>query len=67
MEHIQLMAKNESISPEDMELLFVTDSVEDLLKHIEANTIKKYGLIEKRVKPKWWLGESNNIAISHEK
>ena len=67
VEHIQLMAKNESISPEDMELLFVTDSVEDLLKHIEANTIKKYGLIEKRVKPKWWLGESNNIAISHEK
>ncbi len=67
VEHIELMAKNESISPEDMELLFVTDSVEDLINHIESNTIKKYGLVEKQVKPKWWLGEPNTIVISHEK
>ena len=57
VEHIQLMAKNESISPEDMELLFVTDSVEDVIAHIESNTIKKYKLIKKPIKPKWWLGE----------
>lgn len=55
--HIQLMAKNESISPEDMKLLFVTDSVEDLIAHIETYSIKKFGLIKKQVKPKWWLGE----------
>ena len=67
VEHIQLMVENESISTEDMELLFVTDSVEDLLAHIESNTIKKYGLIEKKVKPKWWLLEPNNIAIYNEK
>ncbi|MEM5565475.1 TIGR00730 family Rossman fold protein [Psychroserpens sp. AS72] len=55
--HIQLMAENESISPEDMKLLFVTDSVEDVIKHIELHTIKKFGLVKKQVKPKWWLGE----------
>ena len=59
-EHIQLMAKNESISPEDMELLFVTDSVEDLIRHVEKYSVKKFGLIKKQVKPKWWLGESIN-------
>nr|WP_321230078.1 TIGR00730 family Rossman fold protein [uncultured Psychroserpens sp.] len=65
--HIQLMAENESISPEDMKLLFVTDSVEDVIKHIELHTIKKFGLVKKQVKPKWWLGESSNNSLSNEK
>ncbi|QRM90627.1 TIGR00730 family Rossman fold protein [Lacinutrix sp. WUR7] len=65
--HIQLMAENESISPEDMKLLFVTDSVEDVIKHIELHTIKKFGLVKKHVKPKWWLGESSNNSLSNEK
>ncbi|WP_028870923.1 TIGR00730 family Rossman fold protein [Psychroserpens burtonensis] len=58
--HIQIMAENESISPEDMKLLFVTDSVEDLITHIKTNSITKFGLVKKQVKPKWWLGESTN-------
>ena len=56
-QHINLMAENESISPEDMKLLFVTDSVEDLITHIETYSIKKFGLVKKQVEPKWWLGE----------
>jgi uncharacterized protein (TIGR00730 family) len=59
-QHIQLMAKNESISPNDMKLLFVTDSVEDLITYIESHSIKKFGLVKKQVKPKWWLAEPNN-------
>lgn len=59
-QHIQLMAENESISPEDMKLLFVTDSVEDLITHIELHSIKKFKLVKKQVKPKWWLGEQND-------
>ena len=64
--HIQLMAENESISPEDMKLLFVTDSVEDVITHIETYSIKKFGLVTKQDKPKWWLGESSNKPISNE-
>lgn len=56
-QHIEIMAKNESISQEDMALLFVTDSVEELIAHIEAHSIKKFRLINKQNKPKWWLGE----------
>ncbi|EGV44795.1 TIGR00730 family Rossman fold protein [Bizionia argentinensis JUB59] len=60
IQHIEVMAENESISPEDMKLLFVTDSVEELIRHIETHSIKKFGLIKKHDKPKWWLGESIN-------
>jgi len=59
-QHIQVMAKNESISQEDMKLLFVTDSVDDLITHIETHAIKKFGLIKKR-NPKWWFAENNKI------
>ena len=61
------MAENESISPEDMKLLFVTDSVEDLITHIETHSIKKFKLIKKQIKPKWWFGEASNKAILNEK
>ncbi len=56
-QHIQVMAKNESISSEDMKLLFVTDSVDDLIAHIETHAIKKFGLVKKN-NPKWWFAEN---------
>lgn len=56
--HIQIMAKNESISKEDLKLLFVTDSVEDLIAHIETYSIKKFSLVKKQYKPKWWYREN---------
>lgn len=61
--HIRVMAENESISAEDMKLLFVTDSVADVIKHIETHSVKKFGLVKKQVKPKWWLGESSKTSF----
>ena len=58
IEHIEIMAENESISPGDMELIFVTDSTEEVIKHIEIHSIKKFGLIKKQYEPKWWYGEN---------
>lgn len=55
--HIQMMVEHESISKEDMKLLFVTDSVEDLVAHIRKHAIKKFGLKKKEYKAKWWFGE----------
>lgn len=57
-QHIQIMAENESISPEDMKLLFVTDSVEEMADHIKTHAIKKFNLVKKEQKPKWWFGEN---------
>ena len=58
IEHIQLMVKQESISPEDMNLIFVTDSAEEVVEHIKTHAIKKFGLVKKQYKPKWWYGEN---------
>lgn len=58
IEHIELMVKQESISPEDMNLIFVTDSAEEVVEHIKIHAIKKYGLIKKKYNPKWWYGEN---------
>ena len=41
------MAENESISPEDMKLFFVTDAAEGLVEHIKIHAIKKFGLVKK--------------------
>ena len=48
--HIQKMVENESISPEDMKLLFITDSEEEVVKHIKNHTIKKFGLKKQEYK-----------------
>ena len=58
-QHIQIMVENESISPEDMKLLFVTDSVEEMAEHIKTHAIEKFKLVKKEQKPNWWLGEGN--------
>ena len=58
IEHIEIMAKNESISPEDMELIFVTDSTDEVMEHIKIHSIKKFGLIKEEYQPKWWYGEN---------
>lgn len=57
-EHIEVMAKNKTISPEDLNLLFVTDSIEELVAHIDDNSIKKFGLVRTKYSPKWWFGET---------
>ncbi|WP_317048667.1 hypothetical protein [Flavobacterium glaciei] len=49
------MSKNESISTEDMSLLFVTDSVEELVEHLKKHAITKFGLKKQTYKPKKWF------------
>ena len=56
-EHIRIMAENESISPKDMELLFVTDSVEEMAEHIKTHAIQRFKLVKKPQRPNWWFGE----------
>jgi len=65
-DHIKLMALEESISEEDMKLLFVTDSVEQLIAHISEHAIQKFGLVGKAAKPKWWFGERSERKVVRE-
>lgn len=61
--HIKLMAANESIGFEDMKLLFVTDSIEEMQEHIKTHAIKKFNLTRKPQRPKWWFGEQKVQGI----
>lgn len=56
-EHIHLMAERESISEADLKLLYVTDSIDDLIRHIDTYAVKEFGLTKKAPKPKWWFFE----------
>ena len=56
-ELLQKMARLGTIAPADLDLVFVTDSVEAALEHIRGKTIEPFGL--KRVVRRYlpWLGE----------
>lgn len=57
MHHIQKMVESESISKDDLKLLFITDSVDEVVGHIKKHAISKFGLKKEVYKPKWWFGE----------
>lgn len=58
IEHIELMAESESISPDDMKLIFVTNSADEVVNHIKVHAIEKFNLIKEKYEPKWWYGEN---------
>ncbi|MEI6595003.1 MAG: TIGR00730 family Rossman fold protein [Bacteroidota bacterium] len=52
------MVVNETISAEDLKLLLITDSVEEMTNYIHKNAIEEFGLKKgKHLKPLKWLGE----------
>ncbi len=60
LEHIETMKVNEMISEHELDFLFVTDSVEEMIEYLQANSVKKYGLKKVPFKRKWWLWEQNH-------
>jgi uncharacterized protein (TIGR00730 family) len=54
---LQEMVAAGAVAPEDLDLLKLTDDIDEAIRHIEQTTVVPFGL--KRVrKPAWWLGES---------
>ena len=52
------MVEAGTISANDLQLLLITDSVDEMVKHIRKNAIEEFGLKKgKRLKPLKWLGE----------
>jgi hypothetical protein len=56
---IEQMAKAGMIAPSDMQVVYVTDSVDDAIAHIRSHAIERFALLAvRRVRPHWrWLGE----------
>jgi uncharacterized protein (TIGR00730 family) len=58
---IQKMARVGTISPEDVKLIFATDSVEAAIAHIRTHAIEPFGL-RPVVRRHWfWLGEGRGL------
>jgi uncharacterized protein (TIGR00730 family) len=58
LEHIDTMKKRKTISAEDLNLILVTDSIEEAVTFIKNRSIDKYGLIPDRKRsPVRWLFE----------
>lgn len=48
-EMLEHMVEEETISPEDIDLFYFTDSIDDAMNHIKVNIIDKYGITKKKV------------------
>lgn len=58
-EMLEHMVEEETISPEDIDLFYFTDSIEDAINHIKVNIVDKYHITLKKVpKPSKILLES---------
>ena len=55
IEHIERMKERGAIAAEDLKLCLFTDSIEEAVKHIQDNSIKKFGLkaAEKQRSSRW--------------
>jgi hypothetical protein len=60
-ELLQRMAIDGAIGPHDLDLLLVTDDVEDAIAHLERNAIERFALRVPR--PSRWLGESATVTV----
>jgi uncharacterized protein (TIGR00730 family) len=54
-EFLDIMAKEGTISPEDLDLLLFTDDPEEAVTHIRKYLFENYRIV--RRKPSWWLFE----------
>lgn len=54
------MAESGTISPEDLDLLLVTDSIEEAMNYFKKHAIEQFSLKGRRIKPSWVLGELKN-------
>lgn len=58
LDHIDLMKRQQTISQEDLDLILVTDSVDDAISFIKEKSIARYGLVPARKwSPAKWLLE----------
>jgi uncharacterized protein (TIGR00730 family) len=59
---LQRMAIDGAIGPRDLDLLLVTDNVDEAIGHLERNAIDRFALRAPR--PSRWLGESAPPAVA---
>lgn len=64
LDHIEKMRLEKTISPDDLKLFLVTDSVEEAVDHIREHSILKFGLTYRKPKPSPFLRERWPISLT---
>ena len=58
LEHVEIMKRKQTISTQDLNLILVTDSIEEAIQFIKDQSIARYGLVASRKQsPLGWLFE----------
>lgn len=57
LEFVEKMAREKMIGPDDLKLIYATDSIEEAIKHIRDHAIKPFGLKTMVLHNYSWLGE----------
>ena len=61
VEFLQSMVVQRAIHACDLDLLLVTDSIDEAIAHLDRNARQQFGLKPRREPaPSWWLGESSS-------
>ena len=61
------MTEQGAISAKDLDLLKVTDDLDEAIAHLEKHAVEGFGLKRvKRRRPAWWLGERGS-GLPHPK
>ncbi len=64
LDQLGLMVKEKTISPEDLDLLLVTDDVEEALAYVRGRTIDAFGLVPRKTPHPWAvLGERGRQGV----
>lgn len=63
LELLDDFVKNKTISPDDLKLFIVTDSVDEAIEHIEKFAIEKYKLVKKNYSPIKIFGEKKSFQF----
>ena len=59
MDFVYKMAEAGTISPDDPDLIFFTDDIEEAKAHLKRHAVRQFGLRRKKLpKASKWLGES---------
>ena len=57
MDLLREMVEEGAVSASDLDLLKVTDDLDEAVRHIEVHTVGSFGLRRIRRRRWWWLGE----------
>lgn len=64
LSQLDLMVHEKTISPEDLDLLLVTDDVEEAMAYVRARTIDQFGLVPRKTPHPWAvLGERGRAGV----